>query len=188
MVSSTGKVQPALVDKRKLLLPAFGIAVGISLAYVMDPGGEGAKLAMRMLVSIFSITGGVVLGTIVLLGDPALLLPGSARLSYWQIESVKGRLSGLAALFISYILALVLIIVSSLLSDVEPRLAAFLMRGALMVSIAALVCSLYTPFAYIAIQEHRLQKELETRRERDRQKDAAEAIIETSPFKSGVKC
>ena len=56
------------------------------------------------------------------------------------------------------------------------------------VSIAALVCSLYTPFAYIAIQEHRLQKELETRRERDRQKDDAETIIETSPFKSGVKC
>ena len=102
------------IKKSVLLLPTLGIILGCVLAYLMDPAGDGAKLALRMLVSIFSITGGVVLGTIVLLGDPASLLPGSAQLAYWQIKSIRGRMTGLSLLFASYIIALTVIVVSSI--------------------------------------------------------------------------
>ena len=157
------------IKKSVFLLPVLGILLGGVLAYLMDPAGEGAKLALRMLVSVFSITGGVVLGTIVLLGDPASLVPGSARLAYWQSKTLQGQLTGLSLLFASYIIALLSIVLSSILSDVSCLAAVYLTRFSVGIGTAALVWSLRMPFLFLSIQKGRLQKEIDRRRAIDRQ-------------------
>lgn len=157
-------------------LLAAGMILGCALAYLMEPGEAGAERATRMLVSIFSITGGVVLGTIVLLGDPAILLRGSARLVYWQIKDIRRRLGGLALLFGSYILTLAGIVVAAILSDISPTVAACLTRLSVALGVTALVYSLGAPFLSLRIQQARLDRELESRREADKQTSALRAV------------
>ena len=160
----------------KGVLIVSGAIAGVTLAYVMDPTGAGAERAARLFVSMFSITGGVVLGTVVLLGDPALLLRGSARLAYWQIKSIRRRLDQLMLLFISYLVTVALIIFSSIVSDIWPTGAHALVRVYVASGTAALIWSVSVPVLYMHIQRNRLDQALENRREDDKQTPELHAV------------
>ena len=160
----------------KGILVITGVIAGIVLARVMEPTGVGAERAARLFVSMFSITGGVVLGTVVLLGDPAILLQGSARLAHWQIKSIRRRLDQLMLLFISYIVTVALIIFSSIVSDIWPAGAHALVRVYVASGTAALIWSVSAPLLLLRIQRDRLDRELENRREDDKQATGFRAV------------
>ena len=160
----------------KGVLIVSGAIAGVALAYVMDPTGAGADRAARLFVSMFSITGGVVLGTVVLLGDPAILLRGSARLAYWQIKSIRQRLDQLMLLFMSYIFTVTVIIFSAIVSDIWPVAAHALVRLYVASGTAALIWSVVVPVLYMRIQRDRLDQALENRREDDKQTPGLRAV------------
>ena len=154
-----------------------GLVAGAALAYVTDPAGAGAERAARLFMNVFSITGGVVLGTVVLLSDPAVLLRGSARLAYWQIKSIRQRLDQLALLFVSYLFTLALIIFATIVTDIWPVIAHHLIRLYIASGTAALIWSVSVPVLYMRIQRDRLNRELENRREEDKQAHGLHATL-----------
>ena len=154
-----------------------GLVAGVALGYVTDPAGAGAERAARLFVNVFSITGGVVLGTVVLLSDPAVLLRGSARLAYWQIKNIGQRLDQLALLFISYLFTVSLIIFSTIVTDIWPAAAHNLIRLYIASGTAALIWSVSVPVLYLRIQRDRLNRELENRREEDKHAQGLHATL-----------
>lgn len=138
--------------------------------------------AMGVLVNIFSILAGFLIGIIALVGEPSLMLSGSWRVAEASRDNLMRRLIGLKYLLFSYLLALALIFSYELL-DVDTtikilksmpygdRLLSYAHKGRiavkfciLTVSLIAFVYSFTLPSKLVEVQKKRIDEEIERRR------------------------
>jgi len=138
--------------------------------------------ALDLLVNIYSILAGFLIGVIALIGDPSSLPSGSWRIAESSTKNVFRNLQGTRNLLSIYLLTLFLIFMYKLLSvsGVETILNSYgitpldksllqtfkvwFEMGILFFSFIAFSYSFMLPAKLFSIQQQRVNKEIENRR------------------------
>jgi hypothetical protein len=138
--------------------------------------------ALDILVNIYSILAGFLIGVIALIGDPSSLPSGSWRIAEASTKNVFRNLQGTKNLLTIYLITLFLIFMYKLLSlngvviilnnyGVPSIDKAFLLmlkvwfeKGILFFSFVAFSYSFMLPAKLFSIQQQRVSKEIENRR------------------------
>jgi hypothetical protein len=138
--------------------------------------------ALDILVNIYSILAGFLIGVIALIGDPSSLPSGSWRIAESSTKNIFRNLQGTKNLLTIYLITLFLIFMYKLLSingvvmilnnyGVTSIDKAFLLmlkiwfeKGILFFSFVAFSYSFMLPAKLFSIQQQRVSKEIENRR------------------------
>jgi len=138
--------------------------------------------ALDLLVNIYSILAGFLIGVIALIGDPSSLPSGSWRIAESSTKNVFRNLQGTKNLLSIYLLTLFLIFMYKLLSvsgvetilnnygitsidkSLLQTLKVWFEMGILFFSFVAFSYSFRLPAKLFSIQQQRVNKEIENRR------------------------
>ncbi len=143
------------------------VCVGTAAAYYGQPLIHGNSQAINIIVTVFSVLAGFLVAVIAIVGDPALLPPGSWRAAEMERSKLNGRLGRHKALFMTYLITLGLIFVSLLLNGGSPCLIIWIERAFLFVGGFGFLLSLLLPGVLIEVQRERIDLVIEHRRHAD---------------------
>lgn len=143
------------------------------LAYLLRPFIHGNQDAINVIVTVFSVMAGFVVAIITVLGDPKSLPSGSWRRAQLSSTRTYNRLVRQKLLFKCYLIALTLIFLSVLIKDTSPTLQLWIEYIYLFFSVLAFAASFYLPSALIALQQERIDYEIEERKEKERQEEGS---------------
>ena len=128
--------------------------------------------AIRILVTVLSILSGFLIATIIMIGDPNSLLPGSWRVASADKRERRRSLNRFAILFYIYLTAILFAFCVSVLQSILPTCVyAWAIHSVLAFGAAALVWSFGLPIAIRREQMRRLDAEVDARRHTKKQID-----------------
>lgn len=166
--------------KKKTLFLLTTLVVSIFFAVFFQPIIN--EKALDILVNIYSILAGFLIGVIALIGDPASMPVGSWRIAEAATKNTFRRLAGTRNLLYVYLITLFLIFMYKLLSvaalttllqpyinttDSQPYLSSFKKWTELFILFFACIAFSYSfklPAVLFKIQQSRVKKEIENRR------------------------
>lgn len=142
----------------------LSIALGVSAAYWGQPYIQGNDAAINTLVTVFSILAGFLVAIIAVVGEAAVLTPGSWRAAEMERESALRRLERHRVLFLLYIATLLLVFISAVIGTELPTTALWIERTFVFLATIAFFWSFWLPFALIRAQRERIDRYIEQRR------------------------
>lgn len=153
------------VDKKRIGLAIIAIAVAAPAAFWGQPLIHNNATAINVLVTVFSVLAGFLVAIVAIVGDPALLPPGSWRAAHMGRDKLKKRLIRHRWLFTTYLLTLGLVFSSLLANPSWPALTVWLERSYLFFGVVGFVFSLFLPSALMKAQEERINAAIESKRQ-----------------------
>lgn len=144
------------------------LIVSATFAFYAQPLMHGNEAAINVIVTVFSILAGFLVAIIAVVGDPALLPPGSWRSAEIERVRLDRRLIRHRTLFMAYLLTLGLVFLSLLASKSYSLFNIWLERVYLFLGMLAFVYSLRLPGVLIDAQRERINSIIENRRELDK--------------------
>lgn len=136
-------------------------------AHYAQPLVHGNDTAINVIVTVFSILAGFLVAIIAVVGDPALLPPGSWRDVELERNRLNRRLNRHKTLFMAYLITLGLVFLSLLAAKSSPLVGSLIEKTYLCLGSIAFVYSLRLPGALIDTQRERIDSIIEQRRDRD---------------------
>jgi hypothetical protein len=155
------------IAPKKVALLIVVLAISFLVAQYCQPLIHGNEAAINIIVTVFSILAGFLVAIIAIVGDPALLPPGSWRVAELEREKLDRRLTRHKALFMSYLITLGLIFLSLLAAKSIPSLSYWLERIFLFLGTLAFLYSLKLPGALIETQRERITLMIDQRRKEE---------------------
>jgi type IV secretory pathway VirB2 component (pilin) len=152
---------------RKAITFLMLTVASLVVAHYTQPLIHGNDAAVNVIVTVFSVLAGFLVAIIAVVGDPALLPPGSWRAAEMDRDRLDRRLVRHQALFMSYLVTLGVIFMSLVVSKSVPSLGAWLERIYLFLGILAFLYSLRLPSVLIATQRERIDSIIESRRKQE---------------------
>lgn len=153
------------VSVRRIALAIGTLAVSTVFAWHAQPLVHGNEAAINVIVTVFSILAGFLVGIIAVVGDVALLTPGSWRAVEINRNAVVNKLIRHKWLFVAYLMTLGLIFASMLLQKNWPSTTLWIERVYLTLGFVAFFCSVELPASLMRAQIERIDFEIEARRQ-----------------------
>ncbi len=155
-----------MIDKTKIAVFALRIALSAAAVYWGQPLISGNTQAINLIVTVFSILAGFLVGIITLLGDPAMLPGKTWRGAFLAKGLLARRILRKKFLFLAYLLTLALIMVSFLVQKSQPALNVWIERSYVFLGTFAFLASLQLPWTLSRIQIDRMEAEVSKRRQK----------------------
>ncbi len=152
------------LTNRRFRLALLTLILSTLASYSGQPLIHGNKDAIEVIVTVYSILAGFLVAIITILGDPALLPPGSWRAAELERERLIRRIRRHKWLFIAYLVTLGLVFVSLLASKAKPEYCKYLEYGFLFLATFSFALSLRLPSALVKAQIERIDSVIEQRR------------------------
>lgn len=153
-----------VIDRNKVKY-ALAVALWGSLGtYFFKPLIEGNQDAINVIVTVFSILAGFLIALITLIGDPKSLPNGGWQVARLGSDRTFNRLTRQKWLFYIYLIALVLIFLSTLLKSKFKEVNNFIEYAYLFFSIVAFILSFKLPGTLMELQRERIEQEIDERK------------------------
>jgi len=152
------------IDWSKIGIAFAAAAFAGCIAYFGQPYIHDNSQAIGVMVTVFSVLAGFLIAIIAIVGDPALLPPGTWRAAEIERSQVKQRLARHKWLFVTYLLTLGVIFLSLLIEQHFPTFSLWLERVFLFLGTFAFILSLRLPSALMRAQMDRIDMVIEHRR------------------------
>lgn len=151
-------------DWSRLLYFIFSITCGAAASYYGQPYIHNNDKAINIIVTVFSILAGFLVAIMTLLGDPGGYTTRTWRFFELKKSTVFNKLVRQKWLFVTYLITLGLIFISSMVEKRFPQAAVYLEYGYLGVAITAFMLSLKLPSSLMNIQLSRHDELIEAKR------------------------
>jgi len=142
----------------------FAVVVAAIGAYYLQPSIHENEFAINMIVTVFSILSGFLVGIIIFLGEPSFMPPGDWKEAQLSKKVILARLTKQKWLFRLYLGTITVVFAAVLVPKELPGLISWLERGYLFLAILALVLSFRLPSVLLQFQADRLDLEIKRRR------------------------
>lgn len=152
------------LDINRIVYLLVTIVCGVASSYFGQPYIHGNDKAINIIVTVFSILAGFLVAIMTLLGDPGGYTTRTWRYFELKKSTVFNQLVRQKWLFITYLITLGLIFISSMIEKSLPRAAVVLEYGYLGVAVTAFMLSLKLPSALMNIQLARHDELIEAKR------------------------
>jgi hypothetical protein len=152
------------IDWTRIRFASFAAALAGCVAYLGQPYIHDNSQAIDVMVTVFSVLAGFLIAIIAIVGDPALLPPGTWRAAEKERSQVTRRLVRHKWLFVTYLLTLGVIFISLLVQKQFPAFALWLERIFLFFGAFAFLLSLQLPSALMRAQMDRIDMVIEHRK------------------------
>lgn len=152
----------------KIRLAFLTAILSALVGYFAQPMVHSNDQAVNVIVTVFSVLAGFLVAIIAIVGDPALLPPGSWRAAELERDRLDNRIVRHKWLFIAYLLTLCLVFFALLVSKNMPELAIWLERIFLFFGTFSFILSLHLPNALMKVQRERIDAVIEHRRSIDK--------------------
>lgn len=156
------------LDLYKVWGVVFAALLSAVASYFGQPLVHENDQAINLIVTVFSVLAGFLVAIIAIVGDPALLPPGTWRAAELERGKLNRRLVRHKWLFSLYLITLGLIFGSLLIKDNYPDMVLWLERFFLFLGTFAFQLSLSLPSALINVQRERIDAVIEHRRREDK--------------------
>lgn len=153
-----------VIDREKIKYAISVVLWGGLGTYFLKPLIEGNQDAINVIVTVFSILAGFLIALITLIGDPKSLPNGSWQVARLGSDRTYNRLTRQKWLFYIYLIALVLIFLSTLLKSKFKEVNNFVEYLYLFFSIIAFILSFKLPGTLMELQRERIEQEIEERK------------------------
>ncbi len=154
---------------RAVFIISCAVVALITAPFVQPFVHHNADLIL-IIITVFTVFAGFLVGVITILGDPSLLPEGSWRVAELRRDSVERRLITHAWLFILYLLTIGFLFVGVILQaalDDHNLVKIWIERIYLFFGVFSFLLTFGLPFALIRLQRARVDAEIERRRVRD---------------------
>jgi len=147
------------------------LLISAIITVLIQPLIHENKEAVDVIITVYSIMSGFLIGIITIIGDP-LFISGGSSWRYSEIAriKIKSRLTQQKWLFIAYLITLVLIFFSRLVYKVLPEIVMWIEYVYVFLSVLAFIFSLTLPSTIMRIQMERVDLMIEQRKEEDKKK------------------
>ena len=115
---------------------------------------------------IFSILAASLFAVVSIVGDPGMLVSGSARAAWENAKEIQRELHQFNVLFYIYLITLALLVVSELAEAANWQCWYWLTNVFTGFAIGGFLLSLSLPIAFQKLQQRRLEQEINSRRKR----------------------
>jgi hypothetical protein len=145
------------------------LAASVAVAYYAQPYAAHNSDAVLIVITVMTVFAGFLVAIIAVLGDPALLPPGSWRRAENERDATLGAIISHAWLFRVYLLAIALLFAGVLVerapnTKVPEHIKVWIERAYLMVGSLSFFLTLALPGALTRFQQKRVDAEIERRR------------------------
>lgn len=120
--------------------------------------------AINVITTVFSILAGFLVAIFAILGDPAMLMAGSWRITALQKDLLQKKMRRYQYLFYVYLATLGLILLSTMISEKYEDLNLVVEHIYLGLAIAGFLLSMGLPSAIMSLHKERLNAEMEARK------------------------
>lgn len=158
------------IDWRRLRFAFIAVILAAVVAYFGQPFIHNNSQAVNVIVTVFSVLAGFLIAIIAIVGDPALLPPGTWRAAEKARTQVTRRLIRHKWLFLLYLMTLGVIFLSLLIEQHFPLFAQWLERAFLFLGTFAFLLSLQLPATLMQAQMDRIDMIIEHRKELSKKK------------------
>ncbi|WP_051321687.1 hypothetical protein [Chrysiogenes arsenatis] len=153
------------LDWKKITFTAVSFALAIAASYYGQPLIHENSNAMNVIVTVFSVLAGFLVAIIALLGDPALLPPGTWRIAEAHRKTLSNRLARHKWMFVLYLITLACIFIALLIPATHYAIRIWVERVFLFFAVFAFILSLRLPGSLMRIQRERIDAVIEHRRQ-----------------------
>lgn len=159
-------MRPLEVDWRRLGLFAAIVGISTAIGWLGQPFVHGNDEARGVVVNVFSILAGFLITVMTLLGDPGLFRGRTWRSDAVKRSNVYRRLVRHKWLFISYLIVLALVFLTTIVAKREPEGRPVMYMEGLYLGFATLafLYSLMLPSRLLGLQLARFDELVESRR------------------------
>lgn len=151
-------------DYKLAIYSIIATVFAVIMAIILQPNIHGNEFAINMIVTVFSILSGFLVGIIIFLGEPSFMPPGDWRDAQLSKKVILSRLVKHKWLFRLYLGTVTIVFMSVLVPKEFPNLILWLERGYLFLAILALLLSFRLPSVLLQFQTDRLDLEIKRRR------------------------
>ena len=152
------------VNWKAVRVGILGIVLSSLSAYYGQPLIHENTEAINLIVTTFSVLAGFLVAIIAIIGDPALLPPGSWRAAEMERGKVIARLRRHRMLFLLYLITLLFIFLAVLIPDKYYSVIIWLERIFLFTGVLAFTMSFLLPSSLMQAQEERINTIIEHKR------------------------
>jgi len=157
------------MNKRLIFILACAVIAAIATPFIQPFVCHNSELVL-IIVTVFAVFAGFLVGVITIIGDPTLLPRGSWRLAELNRENVERRLVTHVSLFILYLLTIGLlftgVVMQSALADANI-VKIWIERLYVFFGVFSFLLTFGLPFVLMKVQRARVDAEIEQRRERE---------------------
>lgn len=157
------------INTAKIRLAALAVVFACLCSYFGQPLIHNNEQALNVIVTVFSVLAGFLVAIIAVVGDPALLPPGSWRAAEQERDKLNDRLVRHKWLFLLYLITLALIFISLLFKSAAQceSLVLWVERTYLFFGSLSFTLSLTLPSSLMKVQRERIDAVIEHRRSQD---------------------
>lgn len=152
------------IDWLRIRFALFSAVLAGCIAYFGQPFIHNNSQAINVMVTVFSVLAGFLIAIIAIVGDPALLPPGTWRAAEKERSQVTRRLIRHKWLFVLYLATLGTIFFSLLIAQEFPLFSIWLEHSFLFLGVFAFLLSLRLPSALMRAQMERIDMVIEHRK------------------------
>ncbi|MEK8086890.1 hypothetical protein WNB94_10755 [Aquabacterium sp. A3] len=156
------------ISLAKVRLAVLSVILSALVSYFAQPMVHANDQAINVVVTVFSVLAGFLVAIIAIIGDPALLPPGSWRAAEMERDKLDGRIVRHKWLFIAYLITLGLIFSALVVSKNMPDATVWLERLFLFFGTFSFILSLQLPNVLMRVQRERIDAVIEHRRSLDK--------------------
>lgn len=156
------------ISLAKVRLAVLSATLSALIAYFAQPMVHANDEAVNVIVTVFSVLAGFLVAIIAIVGDPALLPPGSWRAAELERDKLDDRIVRHKWLFIAYLVTLGLIFSALVVSKNMPAATVWLERFFLFFGTFSFILSLQLPNVLMRVQRERIDAVIEHRRSVDK--------------------
>lgn len=156
------------ISLAKVRLAVLSVILSALVAYFAQPMVHENDQAINVVVTVFSVLAGFLVAIIAIVGDPALLPPGSWRAAEMERDKLDARIVRHKWLFIAYLVTLGLIFSALVVGKSMPSATVWLERLFLFFGTFSFILSLQLPNVLMRVQRERIDAVIEHRRSSDK--------------------
>jgi drug/metabolite transporter (DMT)-like permease len=156
------------ISWRRIVFFVVVVALSIAGGYYLGDDIRAAEKPNEYIAVIFSILAASLFAVVSIVGDPGMLPSGSSATAWTNARELQKQLHVFNGLFLLYIFTLGLLVASEVIEHAKWEWLYWVTNVYAGFAIAGFLMSFALPFDFMALQERRMEQEINLRSSRNR--------------------